>query len=129
MARITKNHMLEISAAVLVIGIVLTFLSWAWKFGDGPTWLTWYGNRVTVNGQDFNLYLVLLAPLVLLGGAFYFGEQIVLRRRFERLLDTPKKSEFLTNKKDLVELSRRLPDEFSDKIDMKESEFKSKRAV
>jgi hypothetical protein len=66
---------------------------------------------------------------MLIIGGFYFGEQLVLRRRFERLLDTPRKSEFSTRRRDLEDLAKRLPDTFRQRIDAKESEFGSRRSA
>ena len=81
------------------------------------------------DGADYNLILVIAGPILLIMGGFYFGEQLVLRRRFERLLDTPKRSEFSSRRRDLEDLAKRLPEGFTAKIEAKESEFKSKRAT
>lgn len=130
MARWTRNHILEIGGAVLVVGLVLTIVSFTYAFADArPAWLDSYASLVEREEGNYNLVLFIVGPVMLLVGVFYVGEQIVLRRRFERLLDTPKKSEFTSRRKELEDLARRLPSGFLAKIDEKEAEFKSKRAA
>ena len=129
MAKWTRNHMMEIGAVLLVIGLVGTIISWTYNFADAtPGWLASYDGLVNRGEGNYNLFLFIGAPILLLMGSFYVGEQIVLRRRFERLLDTPKRSEFTSRRRDLEDLSRRLPEGYSKRISAKESEFVSKRA-
>ena len=122
--------MLEIGGILLAVGVVLTVISFTYSFvHPTPGWLASYRSLVARSEGDYNLILFILGPILLIMGGFYFGEQLVLRRRFERLLDTPKKSEFASRRKDLEDLSKRLPTSFSEKIEAKESEFKSKRSA
>jgi hypothetical protein len=122
--------MLEIGGVVAAIGLVLTIISFTVRFArPTPGWLSWYTNVVFRPEGDYNLILLILGPIMLVIGGFYFGEQLVLRRRFERLLDTPRKSEFAGRRKDLDDLAKRLPSKFESRIDEKESEFKSKRSA
>jgi len=130
MAKWTRNHILEIGALVLILGIILTVISFTYSFvHPTPGWLSSYNTLVNREEGNWNLVLFIAGPILLIMGAFYAGEQIVLRRRFERLLDTPKKSEFASRRKDLEDLAKRLPSTFEEKIETKEAEFKSKRAA
>lgn len=130
MARFTRNYMLEIGAVVLAVGLVFTFLSYVYRFAS-PDWLGWWEDALAaVPGADaegWNLLIMIIATIMLISGGFYFGEQLVLRRRFERLIDTPKKSEFVANRKDLDALARRLPTQYRARINAKEAEFRSLR--
>ena len=123
--------MLEIGAVVLALGVILTFISFAYAFlsADKRPWLDWYANLVQRPEGNYNLILFILGPILLITGGFYVGEQVVLRRRFERLLDTPKRSEFTSRRRDLEDLARRLPDGYMKRIDAKEGEFKTKRTA
>lgn len=124
MAKWTKNHMLEIGGAVAVIGLILTVISFTYAYADHrPSWLNGYNDLVNKPEGNYNLILFIAGPIMLLIGGFYFGEQIVLRRRFERMIDTPKKSEFASRRRDLEDLAKRLPDAFGKRIKEKESEF------
>lgn len=126
MAKWTKNHMLEIGGAVAVIGLILTIISFTYAYADArPSWLNGYNSIVNKPEGNYNLILFIAGPLMLLIGGFYFGEQIVLRRRFERMIDTPKKSEFVSRRRDLEDLAKRLPDGFGKRIKQKENEFTS----
>ena len=130
MAKWTKNHMLEIGAVVAAVGLVLTIVSFTYAFADArPGWLEGYHSLVARDEGNYNLILFIAGPIMLIIGGFYFGEQLVLRRRFERLLDTPKKSEFASRRRDLDDLAKRLPDNFRRRIDAKESEFTSRRSA
>lgn len=134
MAKWTKNHRLEIGVILLIVGLALTAVSWtysfAWdRFTATPEWLASYDALVYRDGADYNLILLIGGPIVLIMGIYYVGEQIVFRRRFERLIDTPKRSEFATRRRDLEEISRKLPDSFGERIRQKESEFVSKRTT
>lgn len=130
MAKWTKNHMLEIGAVVAAIGLLLTIVSFTYSFADTtPGWLKGYDGLVNRSEGNYNLILFIAGPIMLIIGGFYFGEQLVLRRRFERLLDTPRKSEFSTRRRDLEDLAKRLPDDFRARIDAKESEFTSRRSA
>lgn len=128
MAKWTRNHILGISGVILAVGIILTIISFTYAYlSPRPAWLDSYAALVERSEGNYNLFLFILGPVLLLGGGFYVGEQIVLRRRFERLLDTPKKSEFASRRKDLEDLARRLPSTYNERIEAKEAEFRSKR--
>lgn len=124
MAKWTKNHMLEIGAVVGVLGLILTIISFTYSFADTtPGWLKGYDTLVNRAEGNYNLILFIAGPLMLIIGGFYFGEQLVLRRRFERMIDTPKKSEFVSRRRDLEDLSKRLPDQYGKRIRQKEGEL------
>ena len=130
MARWTKNHMLELGLVLGVVGLIGTIIAFAYRFmKTTPSWLSWYGNIVARPEGDYNLILMIVAPILLIWGGFWIGEQLVLRRRFERMLDTPKRSEFTSRRSELEQLSRRLPDGYKQRIAAKESEFVSKRST
>jgi len=129
MAKWTKNHMMEIGAVVAGLGLVLTIIAFVYEFADTtPAWLSWYDSIVNRPSEgDYNLFVVILGPILLVMGGFYIGEQVMLRRRFDELLDTSKKSEFTARRRDLQDLARRLPDDFRGRIEAKENEFRAKR--
>jgi hypothetical protein len=130
MARWTKNHMLELGAVLLLAGLVGTIISFTQNFADTtPSWLTWYRDLVVRPEGDFNLILLILAPILLIWGGFWVGEQLVMRRRFERLFDTPKKSEFVSRRSEMEEVAKRLPDAYRKRIAEKERELASRRSA
>jgi hypothetical protein len=133
MGSFLKNNMLWIGVVVGAVGLVLSLLAYVFHFGNQPSFLAWYGKLVIYgtppSETNVNQWVMIVAPLILLTGGWYAGEQLVLRRKFEKLLETPKKSEFLQNKKELEDIAKQLPDGYWARVEMKESEFKSKRAA
>lgn len=135
MAKWTKNHRMELGIVLAIVGLIITFVSWTYEFTkpDFPSWLATYDAYVfRTEGDlrgDYNLILFIVGPILLIWGGWWVGEQIVLRRRFERLIDTPKRSEFSSRRKELDELSRRLPEGFGRRVKDKETEFVSKRSA
>ncbi|HVL49086.1 MAG TPA: hypothetical protein VM889_11055 [Candidatus Thermoplasmatota archaeon] len=131
MAKFTKNHMLEIGLALTVVGLLLTVVSWswAWDVGDARTgWLASYeplANFHDLEDGDYNLIPMIVGPIVLIMGLFYAGEQLVLRRRFERLMEVKKKGDFLSNLRDIEALAKRLPDGYRARVREREAEMKS----
>lgn len=133
MARWTKNHMLELGAVLLLLGLVGSIIAFTYRFADAtPSWLAWYGDIVLVASGDFagdyNLLTMIAGPILLIWGGFWVGEQVVLRRRFERLLDTPKRSEFAARRTEVEDMLKRLPDGYKARVKQKEGEFVSRRA-
>ena len=132
MGRFTKNNMLAIGTFVFALGLVLSALAWANAYSE-TTVLDWYDGVLALvpgqgeGGQDWNVLLMIVGPVLLVTGAFYGGEQLVLRRRFDRLIDTAKKSEFVSNRKDLEDLAKRLPTGYRRRVEEKEASFRSLR--
>ncbi len=130
MGKFAKNNMIHIGLATTIVGAALTFLSWMVAFVASSTYLDWYREitNVGVTGNDWNLVVVIAGPLILITGIWYFVEQILKRRRFEKLIETSKKSEFVARRKDLSEIARILPDSYQARIKEKEEELRAKRA-
>lgn len=125
--------MLEMGLALGVVGLVGTIIAFTYRFATTtPSWLAWYGKLVNVSSGsaagDYNLVLMILAPILLIWGGFWFGEQVILRRRFDRMLDTPKRSEFSSRRSEIESLVKRLPDGYKARVAAKEAEFVSRRA-
>jgi hypothetical protein len=49
------------------------------------------------DGTNYNLLFVVLGPIVAIIGAYFFGAYLVARRKFEHLMETKSKAEFLRN--------------------------------
>lgn len=125
LAKFLKNAMLPLSVLVFLVGLALTLWSW-WGQSISKDYFAQYIQAINETG-NWNLWVQIVSPLILLTGAWYLGDQILTRRKFARLMATQKKSEFATSKKELVEIARRLPDKYRGRIDTKEQELVSKR--
>lgn len=124
-----RNNMLVISIAITVVGVALVAFSYTADYAE-DNWTDAY-EAVVPGGvgedQDWNLAVRVVSPVVLVTGAWYLGEQILARRKFNRLINAEKKSEFNQNVSVLEETVRDLPHKYEDKLEEKQASFKSRR--
>lgn len=123
-----RNNALWIGAVLTILGLVLVLLSYLTYFNLAE--LAWYRELVCpTHGQackDWNLWVMVVSPFVLLAGAWNVGEQVVLRRRFDEAIDVRRRREFVQSRSDLEDWARRLPDRYRDRLQEKEAEMKSR---
>jgi type II secretory pathway component PulF len=95
-----------LSIVVFAVGIVLTALA----LGDfippiAATSVFTAINSVTdtssSGGWNYNLAFAILGPIIFIVGAYLVGAYLVARRKFEHLMKTRSKAEFLRNIPDL----------------------------
>lgn len=113
-----RNHLLPISTVITIIGLIATVIA----FGPKPQWYL-----DALPGPEWNNWTQLLGPIVLLIGVWYLVEQVYLRRRFNELIDQPKRSELQKNLPEIEDMVGRLPKSFEAKVEEKERSFKTKR--
>lgn len=115
------------SAVATLVGGVLFVLSIAANQGAG--WVAFYTDVVSSGGTEanWNKAVMLVSGVVFATGAWYLGEQIVARRKFNRLIGMEKKSEFQQNLDSLRETVKKLPQEYEERFEEKSEEFTSRR--
>src|SRR5579863_7302123 len=92
-----RSQRFLISIVVFAIGILLTALA----IGDFtpvrsvPPFPTI--DSTTDNGVNYNLVFVIAGPIIVLIGAYFVGTYYLARRKFEHLMLTKSKAEFLRN--------------------------------
>jgi hypothetical protein len=100
-----RTHRAAISAAILAVGLLLSVLAlgaFTPLSASGPFPLI---NSVTITpSANYNLLFIVLGPIVAIVGAYLLGAYTVARRRFEHLMLTKSKAEFLRNIPDLEDL-------------------------
>lgn len=117
--RISKNYTLPISAVVLVLSIIGLIVSTeAMRFLSPDL-------DAQIKGAlgAWALWVTILGGLGVLIGGWYTAEQLWFRRKFERLITTEKRTEFMDHRKDLDDLAKRLPDGYKPRIKEKEAQF------
>lgn len=120
---------MELGGVLLAVGLLITVISFTYALADAtPSWLNGYHDLVERPEGNWNVVLFILGPILLIWGGFTVGEQIIYRRRFERLIDTTRKQEFTSNRRELEDVTKRLPDTFRARLKAKESEFSTRRA-
>lgn len=100
-----RTHRAIFSILVFLIGIVLTALA-VGRFSplstDPP--FTQIDTVTVTPTADYNLIFIIAGPIVFLIGAYFVGAYYLARRRFEHLMDTKSKAEFLRNLPEVEDL-------------------------
>ena len=103
---LVRVHRLFFSVLVFAIGLLLTSLA----IGDYTPIreVTPFTQINTVthpsNETDYNLVFVFAGPIIFVIGAYFVGAYYLARRRFEHLMETKSKAEFLRNLPEVEDL-------------------------
>ncbi|MGI0068331.1 MAG: hypothetical protein ACREB9_07995 [Thermoplasmata archaeon] len=103
-----RTYRFPLSAVVLAVGVVLSFLAIAAFSPLGNAWpfsaIDYYTNQTARGGVNYNLAFAIVGPIILIIGAYLVGAYMVARNRFEQLMRTKSKAEFLRNLPEVEEL-------------------------
>lgn len=117
--KIARNYTLPLAALVLVASVLGLVVSLGLLAYVAPT----VNDQVISALGAWALWVTILGALGVLMGGWYVGEQVYLRRKFERLVGTDKRSEFVSSRKDLDDIAKRLPESYKPRIKEKEAQF------
>lgn len=100
-----QSQRFALSILVFAVGIVLTVLA-AGYFTPLSSYPAFQAiNQGTAQpNANYNLVFVIAGPIVVIIGAYLVGAYYLARRRFEHLMKTRSKAEFLRNLPDLEDL-------------------------
>ena len=76
---------------------------------------------------NYNLAFIVLGPIVSIFGAWMVGSYVVARRKFEHLMVTKSKAEFLRNIPELEDLLWELKPSDADRYERKKAELRVRR--
>ncbi len=96
-----------VAAIVFVAGIVLSVLAFAAFTPLGSIWpfsVVVAATTAGSSGENWNLWFVVLGPILVIIGAYLVGVYVVARRRFEELMRSKSKAELLRNIPEMEEL-------------------------
>jgi hypothetical protein len=65
---------------------------------------SWFNSQTNNSVGNFNLLFVFLGPILAIIGAYFMGAYLVARQKFERLMVTKSKAEFLRNLPEVEDL-------------------------
>ena len=104
--RLVRSQRAILAVLVLAIGILLTALAigaFTPLSGTAPFPTI---NAVTAppDGPNYNLVFVIAGPIIVIIGAYLVGAYYLARRRFEHLMVTRSKAEFLRNLPEVEDL-------------------------
>jgi hypothetical protein len=100
-----RTYRAAISIAVLAIGFALTILALGafTPLMSSPPFPTINGATDTPSA-NYDLVFVIIGPILIIVGGYLVGSYFYARRKFEHLMLTKSKAEFLRNIPDLEEL-------------------------
>ena len=123
-----RTYRAAISIFVLAVGVLLTILAagaYTPLRAIGP-----FGaidNVTQTSTVDYNLVFVVVGPIIVVVGMYMVGAYFVARRRFEHLMLTKSKAEFLRNIPELEDLLWDLTPRDETRYETKRAELRVRR--
>jgi|SRR5580658_11113808 hypothetical protein len=100
-----RKYRAWVADAVLAIGLFLTALALGYFTPLASTQLFTAINNVTATPTaNYNLLFVVLGPIITIAGAYLVGSYYTARRKFDHLMRTKSKAEFLRNIPEIEDL-------------------------
>ncbi|HTW55411.1 MAG TPA: DUF3198 domain-containing protein [Thermoplasmata archaeon] len=123
-----RVHRAVLSGLVLGIGAFLSLLATGYFTPLSSSFPFTVINPVTDSGgANYNLVFVFLGPIIAIVGAVLVGGYMVARRKFEHLMLTKSKAEFLRNIPDLEQLLWDLTPADEQRYEEKRAELRLRR--
>ncbi len=117
-----------IYGGVFAVGLFLSVLALGYFTPLSSSWPFSAINTVTnTPSANYNLVFVVLGPIISIVGAWLFGSYLTARRKFEHLMVTKSKAEFLRNIPELEELLWELTPADELRYEAKKAELKLRR--
>jgi len=123
-----RSHRAEISVFILAVGVFLTALAVGYftPLSSSPPFPT-INAATNTPSANYNLVFVIVGPIVVIVGAYLVGAYYTARRKFEHLILTKSKAEFLRNIPELEDLLWDLTPADESRYDQKRAEFRLRR--
>ncbi|MGA8710220.1 MAG: DUF3198 domain-containing protein [Thermoplasmata archaeon] len=123
-----RTYRAEIAIFVLVVGGLLTVLAAGFftplsSEGPFPT----INSATNTPNANYNLLFAIVGPIVVIVGAYMVGAYFNARRKFEHLMLTKSKAEFLRNIPELEDLLWELTPNDEKRYEAKRGELKVRR--
>jgi uncharacterized membrane protein YbhN (UPF0104 family) len=117
-----------ISDFVLAVGVLLTVLAVGFFTPLMSAWpFTAINAATNTPSANYNLLFVVVGPIIVIAGAYLAGSYYVARRKFEHLMVTKSKAEFLRNIPELEDLLWELTPADEIRYEEKRSELRVRR--
>jgi len=123
-----RTYRAAISVFVLAVGAALTVLAAGFftplsNLGPFPT----INTATNTPNANYNLLFVIVGPIIVIVGTYMVGAYSIARRKFEHLMLTKSKAEFLRNIPDLEDLLWDLTPNDELRYEAKRAELKVRR--
>ncbi len=124
MPRFTREFALELSSIILMVGAIMAFFL-VLKYGFEDV-IPFYLKDILDGIGSWIVWMVVLGPILLMGGGWYFFDGLKKRKEFGKLIDTDSKAVFVRNYDRLEELAYFLTESHRQTFYDKRGEFKIK---
>jgi len=124
-----RTYRFWVSLFVLAVGVLLTVLAAGYflPLMNYPPFPTINSYTAPAGGTNYNLLFVILGPIIDIIGMYMVGAYVVARRRFEHLMLTKSKAEFLRNIPELEDLLWDLTPRDERRCETKRAELRVRR--
>jgi hypothetical protein len=123
-----RKYRAGLSYFVLGVGVLLTVLAVGYFTPLANSWPFPAVNSVTNSpSANYNLLFVVLGPIVVIAGGYLAGSYLVARTKFEHLMFTKSKAEFLRNIPELEDLLWELTPADELRYEQKKAELRVRR--
>jgi hypothetical protein len=127
MNKIFREHMLMLSAVLFGVGIIMTGIGVLWYF----TFIQSIIVNIPIEGfaekvGEWGWWILISAPVILIAGAWYFFDQIMARKKFNKLISPNSKANFVKNISEIEEGVWKLPIKYRERFEEKKKKFKIK---
>src|SRR5271170_2908434 len=100
-----RTYRAWISDFILAVGVLLTALALGFFTPLSNSWpFTAINSATNTPAANYNLVFIIVGPIVIIAGAYLAGSYYIARRKFEHLMVTKSKAEFLRNIPDLEDI-------------------------
>lgn len=117
---------LPLSAIVLAVGsafVALSVMVGLLGMGDLVGFYVAVLPEIGGSKAGWNTVVLIAAPFVALTGGWYCWDQVKMRRDFNELIQTKKKSDFVREVGDLEDLARQLPPKYRERLEERKEEL------
>jgi hypothetical protein len=123
-----RSHRAAISIFVLAVGVFLTTLALGYFTPLSNSYpFTVINPATNTPSANYNLVFVIVGPIIVIVGFYLVGAYFVARRKFEHLMLTKSKAEFLRNIPELEDLLWDLTPADESRYEQKRAEFRLRR--
>jgi len=127
MNKIIREHMLMLTMTLCIVGAMMTGIGVLWYF----TFIQSSIVNISLEGfaeklGNWGWWILIPAPFILIAGAWYFFDQIMARKKFNKLVSSNSKANFVKNISEIEEVVWKLPIKYRERFEEKKKKFKIK---
>ncbi|MBU2564639.1 MAG: DUF3198 domain-containing protein [Candidatus Thermoplasmatota archaeon] len=128
MNKMFREHMLVLSAVMFGVGIIMTILGFLWYYF---TFIQSIVVNTPIEGfaekvGEWGWWILISAPFILIAGIWYFFDQVMTRKKFNKLVSPNSKANFVKNISEIEEVIWNLPKKYRERFEEKKKNFKIK---